>query len=338
MINKANINKEITIIELLDSIAKTSGNEYTFENIRISGAKDSIKVKNRVFENITFRNCSFKYSVMEECQIINCIFIDCSFFDFSLCNNIIMDTEVSGVQFVNNSCIEGNIFDGVKGNLDEKQHYISNAHNYFKNMDFSGFLPAYTNSNFSDCDICCNQNYFYNTKVSIEAIEKLSKRAKKMWKKESASDQNLWRNIFECENLYGDKSLEVAELLVPGNFVIDLGNMDYEEKLNLVASLLVNHFNGSFLRVYKNCMLSEDSIHSFYSTPNPSPARIVDSRGYTLKDGVIKDLNIRVNYDPKNDKWYYDSYDGANLGICAEENSLHNPNNFECKALSMRMN
>ena len=339
MINRNIIDKKINVQELINRI---NNKEHAFENISIDKIKNLCDIKNQVFENLIFKNCSFNYLNIAGCRIINCQFIDCRFFDTALCDNVIKDTKVLGVQFSNNSYIERNIFDAVVGNLDKKQHYISSINNYFKNMDFSGFLPAYTNTNFSDCDICCNQNYFYNTKVSIEAIERLSERAKKMWKKGNNTTQEIWRNIIESKDSDDKNQLEVTELLVPGKFLIDLRNMDAKEKLNLVASVLTNHFNGSFFRVYNNFILSEDSFHSFYSTPNPLPARIVDSRGYELKDGVIKNINIKVNYNSKNDNGFYDLYDGINLGTCSEENSLLNPNNYEfkcrCKELIKIMN
>lgn len=337
MIDSSKINKKISSKEFLNSISKMNNKEYTFENIAINGQESLMKIENQVFKNIIFKNCSFKYLHILGCKIIDCQFIDCRFFDTSLCDNVIMNAKVSSIQFSNNTHIERNIFDAVEGNLDNKQHYISNINNYFKNMDFSGFLPAYTNTNYSDCDICCNQNYFYNTKVSVEAIERLSERAKKLWKKENNTHQGLWRSIIEREGTNYENQLEVMELLAPGQFLIDLRNMDSIEKLNLVASVLTNHFNGSFFRVYKGDILSEDSIHSLYSTPNPLPARIVDSRGYYLKDGVIKNLNIKVNYDPKYDNDFYDFYDGINLGTCLDENNLQNPDNYECKALIKRM-
>lgn len=150
MINRNIIDKEINVQELINRI---NNKEHAFENISIDKIKNLCDIKNQVFENLIFKNCIFKYLNIAGCRIINCQFIDCRFFDTALCDNVIKDTKVLGVQFSNNSYIERNIFDAVVGNLDEKQHYISSINNYFKNMDFSGFLPAYTNTNFSDCDI-----------------------------------------------------------------------------------------------------------------------------------------------------------------------------------------
>ena len=121
--------------------------------------------------------------------------------------------------------------------------------------------------------------------------------------------------------------------------------MDPEEKLNLVASTVTNIYDGSYLRVSFNGRNLDDSLFKFYSTPNPLPAKIVDSRGFSLKKGVIRDIGIKMN-------WPLDAFepcffDGNTIGDKSnrlymyneevnkytEANNLHNPDNYECKQL-----
>ncbi len=241
-------------------------------------------------------------------------------------------SEIIGVKFANNTWVHFNVFDGLSGFLDENQWCIKNQNNVFKNMDFSGFLPLYTIPDHSDCDIVCGNNFFYNTTVSLEALEKLSNRAQFFCStRECGAPSKLVRTIIENQDKDGhlikDK-LGVAEYFVPSQFLIDLRNMDPEEKLNLVASTVTNIYDGSYLRVSFNGKNLDDSLFKFYSTPNPLPAKIVDSRGFSLKPGVIKDINIRKNFAIEHKKLCY--YDGNEFARnYTEDNSLHNPSNYE---------
>ena len=117
--------------------------------------------------------------------------------------------------------------------------------------------------------------------------------------------------------------------------------MNPEEKLNLVASIATNIYNGSYLGVSLNYRNLNDSLYTFYSTPNPMPLRIVDSRGFSLKEGVIRDIGIKKywaleNMDPClfdgnaiDDKAYRLYIYNEKINRYTDDNSLHNPSNYE---------
>lgn len=322
MYNRSKLEKDISYSDVLQTIEQSNGKECVFENCCIATQNDN-GIGNKEFKNVAFINCKILYPHVHDCRFINCKFVDCMLFDAKISSNKIIDSKVEGIEFQNNTEIRKNTLDGVTGYLEENQWLIYNGDNHFKNMDFSGFLPAYTNmdfGDFGDCNIVCKNNYFHNVSVNIEAIERLSNRATILHTRENGCEPEL------CREMYDDqKNLVAIKFLRPVSLIVNLQNMDPETRLNLVASIVTHNFNGSFIRDLKT---QSNSIHNLYSTPNPQPARIVDSRGYYLKDGVIKSINIETNYKPMYERSIYTCYDGANIEKCSEENSLHNPNNY----------
>ena len=319
MYNRSKPERNISYSDVLQIIEQSNGEECVFENYRIATQNDN-RIKNKEFKNITFINCKILYPYIGYCRFINCKFVDCIFFDAKISSSEIIDSKVEGIEFQNNTDIRKNTFDGVTGYLEEKQWLLYNGDNHFKNMDFSGFLPAYTNTAFGDCEIICKNNFFHKVRVNIDAIERLSNRATKLHTRENSCEPEFYREMYDDQ-----KNLVAIKFLRPISIIINLKNMDSETRLNLVASIVTHNFNGSLISDLKT---PSNSIHNLYSTPNSQPARIVDSRGYYLKYGVIKGIYIETNYKPMYEGSCYTCYDGANIEKCSEENSLHNPNNY----------
>lgn len=345
MVDFDKMTRDIEYSDILKIIDEKNGEPYVFKNISVNSQDGSNNITKREFRNLTFINCNFSYLSLGNCRVVDCNFINCRFYDSSIFNNLVESSEIIGVEFTNNTWVHFNVFDGLSGFLDETQWCIKNQNNVFKNMDFSGFLPLYTSPDHSACDIVCGNNFFYNTTVSLEALEKLSNRAQFFCStRECGVPSKLVREIIEDEDedehLIKDK-LGVAEYFVPNLFLIDLRNMDPEEKLNLVASTVTNIYNGSYLRVSFNGKNLDDSLFKFYSTPNPLPAKIVDSRGFSLKKGVIRDIGIKKNWALENmnpclfdgnaidDKAYRLYIYNEKINSYTDDNSLHNPSNYE---------
>ena len=344
MIDFDKMEKDVKCSDILKIIDEAMGKPCTFENKGIK-ARDSEKITTREFRNLTFINCCFDFT-LRNCRIVDCHFIDCRFYDCSIFYNLVENTEISNVEFANNTDVMFNVFDGLIGFLSENQWCLHNQNNVFKNMDFSGFLPLYTYSDFGKCDIVCGKNFFRNTTVSLEAIEKLSSRANFFAStRDDSVPDNLIRVITNDIDEEGKKSIKdklvIKEYFVPNLFLIDLRNMNPEEKLNLVASIATNIYNGSYLGVSLNYRNLNDSLYTFYSTPNPMPLRIVDSRGFSLKEGVIRDIGIKKywaleNMDPClfdgnaiDDKAYRLYIYNEKINRYTDDNSLHNPSNYE---------
>lgn len=338
MIDFDKMKRNISFSDLLEIIDKSNGEKCVFENLIIGTGDGKNRINFEILENLTFINCLFNDINLSKCEISDCHFIDCRVYDSCINNNRFRHCEIANVELANNTYVYSNICDGLVGYLNEFCWCIENQYNTFMNMDFSGFLPVYTccGSGIGEGYMICGKNFFHNTTVSLEALEKLSNRADHLGRtRESSAPIELIRTISEDEKEGGgiikDK-LGIAEYFIPFKFFIDLKGMDPEAKLNLVASAVTNLYDGSYFRVSLNGRNLDDSFFTFYSTPNPASAKIVDSRGFSLKPGVIKDINIRKNFAIEHQKLCY--YDGNEFAHnYTEDNSLHNPDNYECKQL-----
>lgn len=320
--------KEITVPDLLQLIK--NGQKF-FKGYWINGKEEEDnQIRDEVINNITFEDCEFFGMGVYNTVIKNCTFIDCETGFFSFRNNSVIDSYSDQVLLDFFSDIQFNTFDNVKGNIIDGIGFNTfNKNNVFRNMNFDGFTGILYQDAFSNgMALKWENNFFYNTVVSLDAIAKLCDKAKYVWNGSNDWNQSEEREIIEDI---------VSEWNGPDNFVIDMNNMNKTSKINLVASMFTKLCKGNMFIVYDNSKISPDSTIDFYTISNPLPIKIVSDDGQIVDTNKIKNLNIKVSFNPnfKNmGELNYLLYDGKNFEYLYEDDcDITNPKNNSCKKL-----
>lgn len=171
-------------------------------------------------------------------------------------------------------------------------------------------------------------NYFYNTSVSLDAISKLCDEARFMWNGSNDWDQSEEREIIE--NF-------VSEWNGPDNFIIDMKNMSKNSKINLVAYIFTKLCKGNMFIVYENNKISPNSTIDFHSINNLLPIKIVSSDGNIVDTSKMMDMNIKTPFKPNFKvlgELSYLLYDGKSLEyLYTEDHDITNKNNHVCRQL-----
>ena len=335
---------------LFDTMA--SNNEFNgkvIKDIFINRDQKQRNYINHYIKDVTFINVYFQYMTITNTTFSNCKFINCRFFDCHLERNKFIDCYFENIVFYNNMEVIGNLFERVSGNV---ELYMANECNYnvFKDMDFSGFLPIYK---FADDSVIWRRNYFINTVISLDRLNEFANEINKVtcdahnnhYVRFFLSKTPMMYNLvtgdgypYVFEYPY-DRKLPVMRDS-DGDFIdniqIDLSNLTHEAKLNIVASIFTRYQTGHSLDPWFNEELADISFIKHYTVLNPRPAKIVDSRGYILNDGVIQDANFTYTDMQKNGQYYVCDASKLLAGVYNEENSLLNPNNYSCRSLSIR--
>ena len=336
--------KNLSVDEVLEIIKKVNGEPCIIKDAIISSGEYGYHfgVDGLFFQNITFENCLFNYPNIRKCIFRECKFIKCQFFDAVIFMNKFELCDAIDIVLDNNTHVDKNIFDGLRGNL-KTPDCLSNSSNYFKNMDFSGFLKLYESSRWGEGAIVWFKNYFVNTTVELSAIEKLAKLATYIWTGDRGLpidesrlfDKNGYP-IYDYElNPFSTKKTRkpvAFEGFKATNFLIDVQNMDENKRVNLLANLVVNLPEGYAFDINKREQTANLSRVHLYSKPNPLPIHIIDSRvnKYSeIKNSAIKPINLNIQKVPDKNYPLYSIYDGRKIDGYTEEHNLYNPSNYE---------
>ncbi len=327
----------------------------TIENIDFNFIYDFNKekdIENLTFENIAFINCVFQFVGILDCVFVNCKFIKVHFYDDHIYNNKFIDCDFENVTFFNNLEFSGNLLERVTGYIG---YYSANQceGNIFKDMDFSGFLPFYVSMH--DSSMVWRRNYFINSYILVDALEKLSEKATGIYPDKGYYNAGYLRRFlsrttdvnaitmegigYRFEYPYERELPDIDDIEgIPLTGVrLDLSNVDNVTKLNVISSIFTKYLTGHLLFAKEDNKITDMSYYEEHTIPNPRPARIVDSRGYVLNSGVIQDINV-------GSKEFIQAYGGMFLHDLSssishsygEDSNLKNPDNYSCRALVRR--
>ena len=319
---------KISVTEFLRLIK--NGKKH-FKGYWIDGkGQDDNQIDNEVIDCITFEDCEFYGMSVIKSIIKNCSFIDCETGFFYFHNNSVIDSYSDQVLIDFFSDVQFNTFDNVKGNIIHENGFNTfNKNNVFKNMNFDGFTGIFLQDAFSEgMALKWENNYFYNTSVSLDAISKLCDEARFMWNGSNDWDQSEEREIIE--DVFVERN-------GPDNFVIDMKNMSKTSKINLVANIFTKLCKGNMSIVYEDNKISPNSTIDFHSINNPLPIKIVSSDGNIVDTSKMMDINIKTPFKPNFKvlgELSYLLYDGKSLEyLYTEDHDITNKNNHVCRQL-----
>ena len=325
--------KEISVPKLLQLIK--NGKKY-FKGYWIDGKEHKEGyIENKVIDNITFEDCEFYGITVGNSIIKNCTFIDCETGFFYFHHNRVIDSYSDQVLLDFFTNVRFNTFDNVKGNIIKGYGFNSfNKNNVFRNMNFDGFVGALYQEAFKGgLALKWENNFFYNTSVSLDAISKMCDETRFVWNGSNDWDHSKEREIVEDV---------VSEFSGPDNFVIDMSNMSKAGKMNLVASIFTKLCKGNMFLVFNGREFSPESTIDFHTVSNPLPIKIISNNGNNVDTSKIMDINLKVPFKPNFERMNtlnYLLYDGKDLEhLYNEDCDITNSKNHYCKKLIKNTN
>ena len=315
--------KELHKTEFLNMYLNGQINDHILRNMVLDCNDDEdFHFNNLVFKNITFIDSNISYTCFHKCNFTNCNFINCHFFDTSLEDNKFIDCHFDHTVFYNNAYVTGNQFIRASGCIDGCNVVLFEL-NCFIDMDFSGFLPMYC---MDETKLRWYKNYFINTTLSIDALKNTLSRITHIYSSDTSCDIKYWRKIYEKDST---KVYEVYDNIM--NYGIDISDLDIGYKLNAIANCFTAFQTGTTL-IVRDMGHLETATVNVKTIPNPRPVKIINSRGYKLKEGVIKSINFIDTYHPVYDYWKY-AYDGLTDTYYLDCNNLLDSDNYKCTQL-----
>lgn len=286
---KGNKYKEITVTKLSELL---KNGQTLFEEYWINGKGETNNlVKDLVIENITFNDCIFHGVEIVNNEVNNTTFVDCEFGFCWIYNNRVSASHSEQVLLDFFSNIQFNTFDRVTGNIRHENGFNTfNKNNVFRNMDFDGFTGIFYRDAFGkEGALSWDNNFFYNTTITLDAIAKLSDEARFIW-----NGRSTW-DLSEERELSGE---DVSEWDGPDSFVLDMGNMSKNGKINLVANIFTKLCKGKMIIAYEGYNVSNKSVVEFNTISNPLPIKIISNTGDIIDISRIKDINISTSFIP----------------------------------------